>query len=1097
MSEDTRSPELQVLAETLIRAWQQRSAPERDGFARTLGVPSEALAAPQSAEPTAPTADPEPAEAWLHTDDEGPRALPSSSEPYPSSVRDAVWEAVAPASAEPMDWTEEQVREASEALERRATVSGAVRPADLAAGYSAALANLLLDRLAPGFDRTRVAGSWSWTLKSERRAAVLRALGRDGIAEAVAEADSLPTDAPGRLLRLLLTDQELPLGSPRAVRALACSWAVAVQPERVEQVAELRRDAARHSALSAFDHLLKDGFVGRAAEIARLRGFVSEEDAGSQIPILTVSGIGGLGKSTLLAQALRPLLAEAFESPTAPLLISIDFDRRSFLTGGELELSFELSRQLELFFPETSAALGALRGSIGRARAARGETLKDESSEGLESVSRHGDEFAYEARSIIRNNGVNRRRMIVVLDTFEEWQRGTYRDWDPQAPAGRVLSWLSGVREAWDFRFGVIVSGRTPIPPESYLTAPGAIHLKELGRRDSVELLLRLGLRPEAARQLARLVGGSPLSLKLAARYVLQLPAGTQATFMSDFDGGLQGVNAALRQGLLYKRFLDHIADPLARKLAHPGLALRRVTPELIRKVLAEPCGLGPLEAWEAQDLFTLLAQEVWLVERRGEELLHYPEVRSAMLRAMREDPQQADRVRAVHAAAARWYKERPEPDDEDRGEAVYHCLSLIDPREFEAATANVPPEILRKVAQSAEDLPDEIRVRLLHRVGRRLSVAEAKLLPEGERQDWAAVRCDGLVRSGQPERAIKLWMDLGGGSRPGPWYAIAIFQAELWDEPALVREIITDSPNLSLRYNYLLSLVLDEHAPDEAHRLRGGLDILMRDQLIARKFGVEQTIECIYFYVIIERDYRHPRNIIDKILDSFDRYSFDATRYLRASAVLDRDVMARVQVTARKVLAGSFRPTSDFLEFVERRLAEAGVDGRATRQFRDDFAQEIEKRMRSAEVLGGWSDRFAQAVETDMGKLLREPHAIASLLQGLASDDPEWRVPLRNALEVAARTPVFEDWAAEQIAKVLGAWLPIDLRPDEFLKECRRSRRKAWMSAVEYIDRCGELPRFMSMCMNSNHPRINRSGHAYLKWIRLRDDYYRSVRSK
>jgi len=115
-----------------------------------------------------------------------------------------------------------------------------------------------------------------------------------------------------------------------------------------------------------------------------------------------------------------------------------------------------------------------------------------------------------------------------------------------------------------------------------------------------------------------------------------------------------QGISGALRQGVLYGRFLDHIGDEDAQKVAHPGLALRRVSIQLIREVLAEPC---ELDASRADKLFTLLAKEVWLVEERGPYLVHRPELRKVMLKAMQHDKEHAARLRRVHEAAARWYE--------------------------------------------------------------------------------------------------------------------------------------------------------------------------------------------------------------------------------------------------------------------------------------------------------------------------------------------------------------------------------------------------------------------------------------------------------
>ena len=50
--------------------------------------------------------------------------------------------------------------------------------------------------------------------------------------------------------------------------------------------------------------------------------------------------------------------------------------------------------------------------------------------------------------------------------------------------------------------------------------------------------------------------------------------------------------------------------------MAHPGLVLRRVTPDLILKVLAQPCGIEVPDEETARELFDELAREVSLVTK-------------------------------------------------------------------------------------------------------------------------------------------------------------------------------------------------------------------------------------------------------------------------------------------------------------------------------------------------------------------------------------------------------------------------------------------------------------------------------------------------
>ena len=96
-------------------------------------------------------------------------------------------------------------------------------------------------------------------------------------------------------------------------------------------------------------------------------------------------------------------------------------------------------------------------------------------------------------------------------------------------------------------------------------------------------------------REIVRLLGGNPLSLHLAAD-VLNRTGEDPTRLIAVAEGNIQGQ--------LYSRLLEHIRDPLVRAVAHPGLVVRRLTPEIIREVLAEPCGIAPLDEAEAARIF-------------------------------------------------------------------------------------------------------------------------------------------------------------------------------------------------------------------------------------------------------------------------------------------------------------------------------------------------------------------------------------------------------------------------------------------------------------------------------------------------------------
>jgi hypothetical protein len=133
--------------------------------------------------------------------------------------------------------------------------------------------------------------------------------------------------------------------------------------------------------------------------------------------------------------------------------------------------------------------------------------------------------------------------------------------------------------------------------------------------------------------------------------------------------------DTALLQRQLYKRILSHVHDDKVRQLAHPGLVLRRITPDLILNVLAKPCDIEVASKAEADDLFQQLKREVALVtQERDGSLRQRQDLRVLMLELLRADD--PDKVRKIHEAAVAYYEARP-PVPEERAEEIYHRLQL------------------------------------------------------------------------------------------------------------------------------------------------------------------------------------------------------------------------------------------------------------------------------------------------------------------------------------------------------------------------------------------------------------------------------------
>lgn len=970
-------------------------------------------------------------------------------------------------------------------IERLAALSGAIRPRNLATGLPADRQNAMLDRLASDFDRRQSEDGWWWTLNSERRLSILKDLAASGLASALDQTSNLETDEAGQMLRALLKSEPFtPSGGQVELQAL--TWAAAVRPNLASSVTRLGEEIARTARLRSMNYLLKDGFVGRKAQVLAIQAFVGQagDTLSAPLSILQVTGLGGLGKSTLLARALSPLLEYAFKDPSTPLIISFDFDREALVRGGEVEWSLEFARQLVLFAPEHRAGVEQKIDEFRRLRSARREFVKEEASEGLESSLRHGSEFEYTLSGLVEAI-VRQRAITLVIDTFEEWQRLSFDDNWAEAPVQRVIEWMEMLRRTWHLNLRAIISGRASFNVPSFATA-SALPLEDLPVRDRKSMLARLGVPAEFRAKLGAIAGGNPLSLKLAARHFLALPAERREALLDDLQSELAGVEESLRQGVLYNRFLDHIENPGARALAHPGLALRRVTPELIREVLAEPCGLGQLSADTADMLFRKLAREVWLVELRGNELVHRTEIRRPMLRLMANDPQQQDRIRAVHDAAAHWYFYKAS-SDEERAEALYHRLALIGPDEFDGIFQDTPRRLFQLVVPSAGDFELPVRVQLLDRMGRRLSPDEAKFLPPARRIQWAAKRAAELCRSGQPERALEVWTKLAPDRRPGPWYAAAAFQLGDWKglelAPSWASPERLEPP---VKYHLLLGTALRRTSPDKSESLIGTAYRELVDRCRSRDrrslaLGGDLIDD---LYCLEGAAPGRGRDLLGSVPPrAFRLTSLSATQYLRllrlggSAPPLERRI-------GHAIFAGSFRPHPQFIEHVMSRLQSGSsrTDPNWSKlgEIREILAYGA---LPSATILGKVADDFASIVLND------EPSSLIAeqLLMELPSDEPEWRVPLRLALVELCRSRDMLDELVWRVNDLMGPATPIDLQFDSNGRGRLLAPRSYCFAAIEYLDRSGRLPAFLERSFAMLDDRTRSVADAFLESIGTR----------
>lgn len=474
---------------------------------------------------------------------------------------------------------------------------------------------------------------------------------------------------------------------------------------------EAHRTAHRQRAsVARFEHLVDANFVGRATELqvlrdhvgvvapsawARVRAFFSSERRDP----LFLAGPGGAGKTAILGRFLMEHV-EAPQNGWFPFAY-LAFDSESVDVREPFTLLVESAAQLAAQVqhnatPESRAVLDESiadyrrsveryrdnRGRLGL-RASRVSSQQDRISSLVGSEDELAGQFAHLLAQVSAEAGAQQSAktvpVLIVFDTFEEV---IYRAREDLIGFWRMLDLLADrfppLRIILAGRAGVEADPLHSDPTSGY--APPAVTqyaLPELSSADAMLLLERLGVQPrERVEAIAQQVGGNPLTLHLAAR-VASEEGGTKISGLQTKRFGFLAVSPALIRGQLYRRILDHIHDEEVRALAHPGMVLRRVTPAIIKEVLAPLCGISDVGE-RAEDLFTELRHEHALVRLEGDGSLRYrEEVRGPVLQLLKQD--KPEQVRDIHERAVAFYRhsEADPPDPSQRAEELYHRLML------------------------------------------------------------------------------------------------------------------------------------------------------------------------------------------------------------------------------------------------------------------------------------------------------------------------------------------------------------------------------------------------------------------------------------
>lgn len=554
------------------------------------------------------------------------------------------------------------------------------------------------------FSQTIISGNEvRWTLKQTARKQALQRLGNpQALATALQSNSEKPSTAEQRVYEQILTgrwDYVQFIGERALAAALqATEWLRGIL-DNLPDVEELRRRLDYARFVAPFERLA-DGFVGRTSELQKLHDYVGVLELRSstekivdvfrgwllkpkQGPLI-VYGTGGVGKSALIARFVLEQDSNRLAFGGFPI-VYLDFDNSSLRLDHPETLVKEAFRQVNLQYPKDVPQQDFIQ-DYDRFVAQQVDVplpsninLERLQAERFQLSLPFIKDWMQKLTGVRANFGAP---FLIVFDTFEEVVSRSrlaiqqiltlcklLQDIYPEVRtviSGRALETSFGddLKRAWD---KLLVSDFDPAAAQAYLANSGVVD-------------------PEIAQTVVKQLGGSPLTLKLAAEAIargVKVERNTGFQNLQTRSWLVFSASETVIQGQLYERILGHIRNPdvpEVRQLAYPGLVLRRVTPELISEVLAGPCKLNlpsdPDSRKEAaQKLFNALRRETFLVDPRGvNSLRHRTDIRRVMLDMIEQKASTV--VRTIHQAAVDYYfKNGTSP--EDRAEEIYHRLKL------------------------------------------------------------------------------------------------------------------------------------------------------------------------------------------------------------------------------------------------------------------------------------------------------------------------------------------------------------------------------------------------------------------------------------
>ncbi len=716
-----------------------------------------------------------------------------------------------------------------------------------------------------------------WTLTQQSRSQIVEAALTTGdLQEAVEHTADRFKDSISRAFRGCLSPgieaiTQLDLKSLEAIRiAVASLGGVSPGKLKVPSLVKLDREIAYRRLLAQFERMTgkrkdetgsKDRFFGRDEELKKLRDFVAQKDTESAFSSakrtlgeiakkftgampLAVWGVGGAGKTTLISKFMLENAEVASERfPFAYL----DFDRTSLSARQRLRLLAEMCVQVGAQFEDLTAPMATLEAEIH-------QLVRDlESKNQVETISELGI-YCLKFRAHVDGLLKSRESMfelarpfLLVFDTFEMVQhaQGDSKAQDSLKGLEQLVQCFTRTDETGTWpRLRVIISGRQQIT--GFLGTVEGLNVGALDPLGAAQLLVALAqdankpITDAEAKKLVEAVakvikepnqGVQPLTLHLINEVFHKTPGGGKGIVESLIDEIEQPLKAdgvaatTWIHGILHRRILAPVADVRVKALANPGLVVRRITPEVIKKVMtrgtSKPVNNQPetdsdgeiLDTWtiddnEAESIFNSFRNEVSLVENDGVNALrHRPDVRQQMLPLIRA--LWPKRFEALNKIAFDYFSERAKKDEKDlsaAAEAIYHGLWLNVPlddlnkfwRDSQAFAPRIDP------ADFDEGSMANVYVRAKDRRSA-LTAKEVAKLPSDLALEWLDAKSADLLEDHRVDEAVEAIRVAAGGdfaaldNRPATAAVLArlLYRAGLWQDAVdlVLRHTVSKEP--------------------------------------------------------------------------------------------------------------------------------------------------------------------------------------------------------------------------------------------------------------------------------------------------------------